>query len=144
MMKTRLLPRSQRLLWLSVLGSITFQGYAAELTELRLAHKSNITINLNGTLPVSGVITSAKDGSPIIGASVFVKNSPKVGTSTDATGKFRLSIPDNITSITLVVSMVGYESQTVELSANQTSVSISLKENVQNIQEVVEIGRAHV
>jgi hypothetical protein len=78
MMKTRLLPRSQRLLWLSVLGSMTFQGYATELAELRLAHKSNITFNMLGTLPVSGIITSAKDGSPIIGASVFVKGNPKL------------------------------------------------------------------
>lgn len=137
MMKTRLLPRSQRLLWLSVLGSMTFQGYATELAELRLAHKSNITFNVLGTVPVSGVITSAKDGSPIIGASVFVKGNPKIGTSTDASGKFKLGIPDNITSITLVVSMVGYEPQTVELSANQTAVSVTLKESVQNIQEVV-------
>jgi hypothetical protein len=33
--------------------------------------------------------------------------------------------------------MVGYEPQTVELSANQTAVSVTLKESVQNIQEVV-------
>jgi hypothetical protein len=33
--------------------------------------------------------------------------------------------------------MVGYEPQTVVLSASQTTVSVTLKESVQNIQEVV-------
>jgi hypothetical protein len=45
---------------------MTFQGYATELAELRLAHKSNITFNVLGTVPVSGVITSAKDGAQLL------------------------------------------------------------------------------
>lgn len=41
---------------------------------------------------VSGTVISSEDNEPIIGASIIVQGS-KVGTVTDADGKFSLSVP---------------------------------------------------
>lgn len=56
---------------------------------------------------VVGVVTSAEDGQPVIGASVQVKGTSQ-GTITDVDGKF---VMDNVpgSAKTLVVSFVGTE-----------------------------------
>ena len=43
---------------------------------------------------VTGHVTSAEDGEPVIGASIVVKGTT-VGTVTDFDGNFTLEIPDN-------------------------------------------------
>ena len=54
---------------------------------------------------VTGVVTSAEDGEPIVGASVLVKGTT-VGTVTDLDGKFTLTgIPSS--AKTLTVSYLG-------------------------------------
>lgn len=82
---------------------------------------------------VTGKVTSGSD--PVVGASVFVKGT-KVGTTTDATGSFAISVADNAV---LVISSVGYESQEVAV-AGKTSLSVSLNPSAQKIDEVVVIG----
>ena len=82
---------------------------------------------------VTGKVTSG--GDPVVGASVFVKGT-KVGTTTDASGNFTLSVADNAV---LVISSVGFESQEVAV-AGKTSLSINLTASVQKIDEVVVIG----
>lgn len=53
---------------------------------------------------VSGVVVSAEDGQPVIGASVIVKGTT-IGTVTDFDGKFSLEVPDG--QKTLQISYVG-------------------------------------
>jgi iron complex outermembrane receptor protein len=71
---------------------------------------------------ISGKVTDAKDGSPLVGASVVVKGTT-VGTQAGADGTFKLSVPSSAT--TLVVSSVGYGSQEVSIG-NKTSVDVKL------------------
>ncbi len=79
---------------------------------------------------VSGTVTGA-DGSPIVGASVFVEGT-STGTTTNAAGGFSLTAPANGT---LTVSFIGYETQTVAI-AGKTHFAISLKEETQAIDDV--------
>ena len=52
---------------------------------------------------VSGTVISSEDNEPIIGASIIVQGS-KVGTVTDADGKFSLSVPNGKK---VVISYIG-------------------------------------
>ena len=80
---------------------------------------------------VTGVVTSADDGQPVIGASVVVKGTTH-GTITDVNGKFSLNLPAN--EKTLVFSYVGMVTQ--ELAA-MPSMHVILKSNAQQMNEVV-------
>ena len=85
---------------------------------------------------ISGSVKDAKDGSPLVGASVLVKGS-KTGTSTGADGAFKLSVPSSAT--TLVVSSVGFGSQEINISG-KSSVDVSLSATNDQLNEVVVIG----
>lgn len=72
---------------------------------------------------------------PIIGANVMVKNSTK-GTITDLDGKFY--IPDVKDGDVVVVSFIGYLTQEVPVTGNK--MRIVLKEDLQQLEEVVVVG----
>lgn len=82
---------------------------------------------------VTGVVTSADDKQPIPGASVYIKESPTIGASTDINGKFILkNIPSN--AKTLVFRFVGYT--TLEL-AIKPELNATLQPETQKISEVI-------
>src|SRR6516164_8289484 len=81
---------------------------------------------------VSGKVTD-NGGNPVQGATVSVKGS-KTGTSTDASGNFKLSVPANTS--TLVVSSVGYAKQEISV-AGQNEVAIALATTNANLNEIV-------
>ncbi len=85
--------------------------------------------------PVTGTV-SDEAGQALPGVSVVVKGTSR-GTSTDATGMFRLSVPDP--KSILVFSYVGYESQEMVVN-NQTTFTISLKADNKSLNEVVVVG----
>jgi TonB-linked SusC/RagA family outer membrane protein len=88
--------------------------------------------------PVSGTITSSRDGKPIAGASV-VNQSTKAGTQTDANGKFTLpSKPGD----RLLVTGVGFTQKEWPVVAGQSSLSISLDAADDNLESVVVVGYA--
>ena len=58
---------------------------------------------------VSGKVTSAEDGQPVIGATVYVEGT-MLGTVSDADGNFTLTgIPASAQSNPIVVACIGYE-----------------------------------
>lgn len=70
-----------------------------------------ITIVANAqNVTVQGVVVSATDSEPLIGASVISEIQGSVGVSTDLDGKFTLTVPEGTK---LVVSYVGFKSKTV-------------------------------
>src|SRR6185295_10885667 len=83
---------------------------------------------------VSGQVTDGENKSPLQGVNVTVKNS-RVGTATDADGKFRLAIPAD--AKILVFTYSGFESREFDLSNGQTDFSVSLAKNVLALNEVV-------
>jgi len=84
---------------------------------------------------VTGTVTAKDDGLPIPGASVKIKGS-SVGTQTNASGKFTLSVPSGGS---IVVSFVGYTTQTVVVGT-QTTVNVTLNSSAQALNEVVVTG----
>ncbi|GAB4408580.1 MAG: SusC/RagA family TonB-linked outer membrane protein [Bacteroidia bacterium] len=83
---------------------------------------------------LSGTVRSASDATPLVGATVFVKEMPQIGALTDAQGSYRLSLPDG--GATLVVSMLGY--QRVEVPVGTAPIlNIDMEAVAVSLQEVV-------
>ena len=73
---------------------------------------------------VSGIVTDAVTGSPLIGASVIITGT-NTGTATDFDGNF--SLDSNIAlPWALKISYAGYAPQTIEISASQKDLKIKL------------------
>ena len=84
---------------------------------------------------VSGTVVDA-NGEAVIGASVVVKGT-STGTVTDLDGNFTIpSVPSNGS---LVVSFVGYATQTVAVGG-RSSITITLQEDRQLLDDVVVVG----
>ncbi len=85
---------------------------------------------------VSGTVTDAKTGEPLIGTSVFVKGT-FVGTTTDDRGGFSLEAE---TGDILVVAYIGYK--TAEILVGDSELNILLETDVLRQDEVVVTGLA--
>lgn len=81
---------------------------------------------------ISGKVTDV-EGAPLPGASVLVKGT-SIGVITDADGNYRLSAPDDVT--TLVFSYVGYERLEVAIGG-RVVVDVSLMLDVKKLGEIV-------
>jgi len=86
-------------------------------------------------ITITGTVTDEK-GVSLPGATVQVKGTSQ-GVLTDVNGKY--SLDASSPSVTLVFSFVGYIAKEVP-ALNQTSVNVSLKEDIQGLQEVVVVG----
>ena len=75
-------------------------------------------------------------GESIIGASVLQKGTTN-GTVTDLDGNFTLTVPNK--NAVLVISFIGYLTQEITVG-NQTHFYVLLKEDAQNLDEVIVIG----
>ena len=85
---------------------------------------------------VKGQVTD-KNGDPVIGATVKVKNAANVGTVTDFEGNFDLKGAPN--NGTLVVSYIGFKTKEIAYKNGQT-LSITIEEDAETLQEVVVVG----
>jgi TonB-linked SusC/RagA family outer membrane protein len=81
---------------------------------------------------IAGKVTDAK-GEAIIGANVLAKGT-SVGTSSDADGNYRLSVPAGATTIT--VSYVGFAAQEIVLGASNV-IDVMLADDSKVISDVV-------
>ena len=81
---------------------------------------------------ISGVVTSASDKQPIIGASVMVQGTGR-GVATDLDGNYSIEVQDNEV---LNFSYVGMDSQSIKVG-NKTTLNVEMKENSQVLSEVV-------
>ena len=85
---------------------------------------------------VTGKVTDGETGVGLPGVSVVLKGTTK-GTTTDASGTFRLSIPDG--NSTLTFSFVGYASQDIAVG-NRTTINLTLLPDKKSLDEVVVVG----
>ena len=75
---------------------------------------------------VSGQITDAKSGEGLVGVNIVIKGKV-IGTVTDFEGNFSLST-NTPPPFTLVISSVGFTAQELEVTGNQSGISIQLEE----------------
>ena len=91
-------------------------------------------VSAQQNLSVSGVVSDASDGSPMIGVSVIVKGTT-TATITDANGKYSMNAPQGST---LIFSYIGMEKTTVAVKSNV--INVTLKSDSKVLDEVVAIG----
>jgi len=86
---------------------------------------------------ITGRVTSADERSALPGTSITLKGTT-TGTTADADGNYRLSIP-NRAAATLVYSSVGYQPTEMAVG-NQTVINVELKPDDRQLSEVVVVG----
>jgi len=84
---------------------------------------------------VSGKVTDAADGSPLVGVTIQEKGTTN-GTITDINGNFNITVAP---TSTLAVSYVGYTAQDIPVNKRNT-INIVMEISEQALQEVVVIG----
>lgn len=88
---------------------------------------------------VSGTVFD-ENKEPLMGATVSVKEKTTIGTTTDAQGKYTLTLPEN-KEHTLQVSYMGYVSQTRKIVVGKTGkMDFILKEDALSLETVVMTG----
>jgi len=105
------------------------------LTSLLLFLSFSFSAFGQGTT-VSGTITESSTEDPLAGVNILVKGTVQ-GTITNISGNFNLSV-SNSPPITLVVSYIGFKTQELEISENNTSnLSLQMEEQTLLGQEIV-------
>jgi TonB-linked SusC/RagA family outer membrane protein len=82
---------------------------------------------------ITGTVTGAADGQPVIGCTVQLKGTT-TGTTSDVNGKYTLAAPQN--AMTIVFSFIGMKKQEVEI-ANRSVIDVSLEADIKGLDEVV-------
>ena len=86
-------------------------------------------------LEITGTITSSEDSEPLVGVNILVKGTSN-GTISDMDGNYAISASENDV---LIFSFIGYVAQEVPVNG-QTSITVQLDMDAENIDEVVVIG----
>jgi iron complex outermembrane receptor protein len=102
------------------------------LLLVTLLFTTSIAFSQNAT--ISGTVMD-NNNNPIAGANIVVKGK-LTGAVSDSEGRFELSTSQT-PPLTLIVSMVGFQRQEVEVSSASSPVSIQLEESSELISEVV-------
>lgn len=95
----------------------------------------NIPLIAQNAYVLTGNITSESDGMPIPGVSILKVNTTD-GVTTDFDGNFSIEVQ---AGDVLEVSSLGYTKQSITINA-QTSLTLVLKEDVNQLDEVIVIG----
>lgn len=126
--------------------STIFEGtdiiYAIEGENIMLMRKEkNLAVVPDAVQQDNKITGTVLDptGMPVIGANIMIKGTTN-GTITDVDGKFSLVVPKGAT---LVVTYVGYASQEITIG-NQKTLSITLKEDSEALEELVVVGYGSV
>jgi TonB-linked SusC/RagA family outer membrane protein len=89
--------------------------------------------------PISGKVTSSVGAVPVPSASVIVVGTPIVAVTSEA-GEFSLAGPTG--AATLLVRKIGFKSRRISVGADQATVTVTLDEDVFNLEAIVITGQA--
>jgi hypothetical protein len=100
---------------------------------------NTITTTLAADNEIAGIVRSASDKTPLPGVTVLLKGT-SLGTTTDANGNYRLTIPPDLKykNKVLIFSFIGMKTQEINVVSVQQDVY--LVEDTQQLQEVVVTG----
>lgn len=85
-------------------------------------------------IPITGTVKDTS-GQPLPGASIKVKDNPRLTATTNETGQFSLTVPENST---LIVSFIGYKTKEIPIT-NGNALQVVLEDGSE-LDEVVVIG----
>lgn len=83
---------------------------------------------------IKGTVVDAKTKAPIAGATIKVLGTA-TASSTDAKGTFQINVDDK--NRVLNISTIGYENKTITLAPGETTLTVSLDEQTQQLESVV-------
>ncbi|MAX70082.1 MAG: SusC/RagA family protein [Flavobacteriaceae bacterium] len=86
-------------------------------------------------MDINGVVTSKSDGLPLPGVSIIVKGTTR-GTTSDFDGKYSISVSSGDQ---LEYSYLGFKTMVITVE-NQTTIDVSLEDDVESLNEVVVVG----
>lgn len=91
---------------------------------------------------ITGTVTDATDESSLPGASIIVQGSDEltgstIGTTTGMDGSYTIQVPEELN--TLVVSFIGYLTQTIEIEG-RTTINIEMEPDIRMLDDVVVVG----
>ena len=86
-------------------------------------------------ITVSGNVTEASTGEPLVGATVFVEGTT-TGATTDADGYYSISVSADGE---LTVSMIGYVSQTIAVGG-RTVIDVAMAEDSYDLEELIVVA----
>ncbi|MBQ7195212.1 MAG: TonB-dependent receptor plug domain-containing protein, partial [Bacteroidales bacterium] len=93
------------------------------------------------SVTVSGSLTDASNGDPLIGAYLIVKDSGGLSAVTDLDGKFSISIPASLSRESVVeINYVGYETRTLTVADILSSSLIKMSPLGEVLEEVLVVG----
>lgn len=90
-------------------------------------------------MQVSGKITYADDGYPVIGATILVKGT-STGAFTDSEGNYAVTIPASAEHKTLIVSYAGLITVEEHVAVGQDVINFVLQTDALSIDEVIVVG----
>ena len=120
MKKNKIMRRASKLLWML-------------LSFLLIGMQS---FSQTGTRKITGKIVNKATGEPISGASISVKNTDNT-TLSDVAGNFAINAK---AGETIVVSFIGYTTQSINVNAAAENLQIQLTEAYNQLNDVVVIG----
>ena len=91
----------------------------------------------NGEMTVSGTVISSADNQPIVGANIYVEGT-NVGTTTDAGGNYKLTVPASAKTVT--VSFLGYDTKKISVRDIHLFKLITLADASNKLEDVVVVG----
>ena len=96
-------------------------------------------LQVNAQTTVSGKVANQK-GDPLPAVNIQLKGT-NIGTASLEDGSFSLSIPAG-TNKTLIFTLVGFLSQTVQVGTQVSDLLVEMKEDISNLEQVVVTGLA--
>ena len=91
----------------------------------------------NGEMTVAGTVISSADNQPIVGANIYVEGT-NVGTTTDAGGNYKLTVPASAKTVT--VSFLGYDTKKISVRDIHLVKLITLADASNKLEDVVVVG----
>ena len=91
----------------------------------------------NGEMTVAGTVNSPPDNQPIVGANIYVEGT-NVGTTTDAGGNYKLTVPASAKTVT--VSFLGYDTKKISVRDIHLFKLITLADASNKLEDVVVVG----
>ena len=117
--------------------SVTYVISQNDIVLLPSKKETQAVTQQNKERVLSGRIIDDITGEPVIGASVWVKNTT-IGTSADIDGKFSLKC-DNALAV-VVVSFIGYQDVEMAVRDFTTDMTIRMQQAATQVEDVVVVG----
>lgn len=121
--------------------TLSFANFEYELSPdgsilLIKSEKTSARKKKNFQQEVTGTVTD-KNGTPLPGATVVLKENSTVGTQTDFDGNYTLLVPGF--ESTLVFRYLGFVTQEVVVGS-QSTINVTLEEDAQGLEEIILVG----